>query len=72
MGLYSENVSANKIYLHAYDWGIPLCLESGGAAYNFGSSSGRKDFMSWLSSRVKNELLLHVLDELGVIDWVRN
>jgi hypothetical protein len=47
------------------------CFESGGAKYNFRSSKSYSFFLQWRNNRVVHELLLHVLDTLGIIQWAR-
>ena len=70
-GLYAASPTHDKIYAHAYDERVGLCLERGTRTYEFGNRRGLAGFFSWRRDRVRNEMLLHLLHTLGVVRWVQ-
>ena len=70
-GLYSAGPSDDKIYAHAYDESVGLCLEPGPRVYEFGKKRGLAGFFRWRRDRVRNEMLMHVLHGMGHINWIQ-
>ena len=70
-GLFSAGPTDDKIYAHAYDSEVGLCLEPGSRVYEFGNARGLAGFFRWRRDRVRSEMLMHVLHELGVFRWVQ-
>ena len=70
-GLYSGGANEDKVYAHAYDEKVGVCLEPGSRVYEFGNLKGLNGFFNWRRDRVKQELLMHLMHAMGVIRWVQ-
>ena len=70
-GLFSSGVTGDKIYAHAYDERVGMCLEPGSRVYEFGNVKGLAGFFNWRRDRIRTEILLHVLHALGIVRWVQ-
>ena len=76
VGLFSaEGVAGDKVYTHSYDAGVGRCVGVGRAARFANVSVERFERRRWASKsswreqRVRSEMMMHILHNLGVVRW---
>ena len=69
-GLFAAHALDDKVYVHAYDEAVGRCAPPGWRKHEFGSWKGLMGFFEWRRDRVAGEIMLHVLHELGIVNWV--
>ena len=67
-GLLSSGPLGDKMYTHAYDVSVGVCLK-GPLSYGFSKGKGYDEYRQWLSSRIEAELVMHLLHSIGAITW---
>ena len=70
-GLFAAGATADKVYAHAYDERVGLCLEPGSRVYEFGNTKGLNGFFKWRRDRVRGELMMHLMHAVGIVRWVQ-
>ena len=70
-GLFAAGATADKVYAHAYDERVGLCLEPGSRVYEFSNTKGLNGFFKWRRDRVRGELMMHLMHAVGIVRWVQ-
>ena len=67
----AAGATADKVYAHAYDERVGLCLEPGSRVYEFSNTKGLNGFFKWRRDRVRGELMMHLMHAVGIVRWVQ-